>query len=124
MQNKKKIKLAILEDNKISQKHFLEFAKSQSFEISAISENSSQLLDQIKASPPDAFLLDLVIPEEDTFSLIHRLKKLYPDLPIIVCSGLREEHIVEKALKAGCFDYIFKPFEEERLAESVIKAVA
>ncbi len=119
-----KIKLAILEDNEIFKQAFLEFSKKYSFEVIAFSKSSKDLLKQIEGERPQAIILDLVIPEEDTLELIQTIKKLYPDLAIIVCSSLREEHIVHRALKAGCFDYIFKPFKEEALAQSIKNTVA
>lgn len=80
-------------------------------------------MQQIQNKKPQVVILDLVIPEEDVLNLIQTIKALHPKLPLIVCSSLREEHIVFKILKAGCFDYIFKPFEEKQLAESIQKAV-
>ena len=68
-------------------------------------------------------LLDLVVPEEDTLSLIGKIKSLYSDIPIIACSSLTEENIISKALKAGCYDYICKPFKEKELLEAIKSAV-
>ena len=120
----KKIKLLVLEDNEIFQKSFLELSEKHSFEILGLSKTAKDLLQQIKDKKPQVAILDLVIPEENVLDLIQTIKNLYPELPLIVCSSLREEHVVSKVLKAGCFDYIFKPFEENRLVESIQKAIA
>lgn len=118
------IKLLVLEDNEIFQKSFLELSKRHSFEILGLSKTAKDLLQQIQDKKPQVVILDLVIPEEDVLTLIQTIKSLYPEIPLIVCSSLKEEHVVSKVLKAGCFDYIFKPFEEKQLAESIQKAVA
>ena len=120
----KKIKLLILEDNEVLQKSFLEFSEKYSFQLVGLSKTSKDFLQQIKEKKPQVLLLDLVIPEENTLELIQTIRDLHPKLPLIVCSSLREDHIVSKALKAGCFDYIFKPFKEEDLSEAIKKAVA
>ena len=117
-----KIKLLILEDSKILQKSFLEFSEKYSFQIVGLSKTSKDLLQQIKEKKPQVLLLDLIIPEEDTMKLIQTIKDLYPKLPLIVCSSLREDHVVSKVLKAGCFDYIFKPFKEDELSKAIKKA--
>lgn len=119
-----KIKLLILEDNKIFQKSFLEFSKKYSFQIVGFSETSREFLKYIKDNKVQVAILDLVIPEENTLELIQTIKKDYPDLPLIVCSSLREDYIVSKVLQAGGFDYIFKPFKEEDLSLAIRKAVA
>ncbi|MCZ0931689.1 MAG: response regulator [Oligoflexia bacterium] len=119
-----KIKLLVLEDNETFQKVFLELSQQSDFEVMGFCKNSEDLLEQIKVKNPQVILIDLVIPEENTLTLIEKLKSLYPQLPLIACSSLTEETVVSKALKAGCFDYIFKPFKEEDFMESIKSAVA
>ena len=119
-----KIKLLVFEDSELFREAFLELSKKYSFEILGFSQSSKDLLRQIEEKNPQAVILDLVVPEEDTFELIQNIKNRDPKLSIIACSSLKEDHIVSKALKAGCFDYIFKPFEEEDLAQSIKNAVA
>ena len=119
-----KIKVLVLEDNEIFQKNILEISNKYNFEIVGLSKTVKDLLQQIRDKQVQVVLLDLIIPEENVLDLIQTVKRLYPDLPLIVCSSLKEEHIVSKVLKAGCFDYIFKPFTEEHLVESIKKAVA
>ena len=119
-----KIKVLVLEDNEIFQKSFLELSERHCFEILGLSQTAEELLQQIKNKNPEVVILDLVIPEGDVLELIQTVKGLYPELPLIVCSSLKEETVVSRALEAGCFDYIFKPFEEEQLAESIKRAVA
>ena len=117
------IKLLILEDNEIFQKNFLELSKKHSFEVVGLSKTAKDLLKQLKEKQVQVVILDLVIPEENILELIHNIKAFYPDLPLIVCSSLTEDHIVSKVLKAGCFDYIFKPFKEEDLVQAIKNAV-
>ena len=119
-----KIKVLVLEDNEIFQENFKELSEKHSFEVLGFSKTAKDLLQQIKDKKPEVLILDLVIPEENVLDLIQNIKKSYPDIPLIACSSLKEDHIVSKVLKAGCFDYIFKPFKEEQLVESIKKAVA
>ena len=119
-----KIRLLILEDNKTFQKVFLEFSQRSVFEVIGFCENSKELLNKIEETKPQVILIDLVLPEENTLILIEKLKSLYPQIPLIACSSLRNENVVSRVLKAGCFDYISKPFKEEDFIESVKNAVA
>lgn len=119
-----KIKLLVLEDNEIFREAFLKLAEKYSIQVLGLSKSAKELLKQIEEKKPQVVVLDLVIPEEDILDLIQTIKNLYPDLPLIACSSLREDHIVSRVLKAGCFDYIFKPFKEEDLIASIKKAVA
>ena len=120
----KKIKVLFLEDNDIFQENFKELSKKYSFEVLGFSKTAVNFLQQIKEKKPEVLILDLVIPEENILELIENIKISYPEIPLIACSSLKEDHIVSKVLKAGCFDYIFKPFEERQFVEAIQKAVA
>ena len=118
------IKILIFEDNEAYQKIFAGLAKKLGFEITAFCKNSKELLDQMKLKPVQAVLVDLVVPEEDSLALIKKIRRLYPEIPVIVCSSLTEDAVVSKALKAGCYDYIFKPFKEKEFVKSIKNATA
>lgn len=75
----------------------------------------------IKQEKPKALILDLVIPGQDVLQFMKQTKQEYPHIGIIVCSSLKEEHIVSRVLEAGCFDYIFKPLKEQKLFLSLEK---
>lgn len=67
----------------------------------------------------DLVLLDLVMPDmggEDTFDI---LKKLKPDVNVLLSTGYNENEVVLKLLKSGCKDYIQKPFTLDKLMEKL-----
>lgn len=119
-----KIKILVLEDNQIFQENFKELSERHSFEVVGFSKTAKDLIQQVKEKKPKVLILDLVIPEENVLELIQTIKKSYPEIPLIACSSLKEDHVVSRVLKAGCFDYVFKPFKEEQLVESIKKAAA
>jgi two-component system response regulator AtoC len=73
-------------------------------------------------APPDAVLLDLVIPEPDGFEVLERLHAGAPALPVIVTSALSEAEAVVRAMRLGAADYLPKPFEVAEL-ELVLRRV-
>ena len=119
-----KIKLFLIEDNSSWRKHLHLFAKKHQIDLVGEAWQTTDVLTKIKNLAPNVILLDMVIPQQDAFKLIETLKQEAPQIPLIAYSTLKEEHIVAQALQAGCFDYIVKPFEEERLLQSIEKAVA
>ena len=119
----KKIKLLVIEDTEIIRKNFQHIAKEHQFEIVGETDELKDALKIIADKQPDVAILDLVLPEQDIMEFIQAIKKQSPNLPLIACSSLRDEHIMADVLQAGCFDYIVKPFEEKRLVESIQTAV-
>ena len=120
---KQKIKLLVIEDTDIFRKALRQMAGACQFEIVGETDGLEGALEIIESKGPDAVILDIVLPEQDTMELIKILRERFPGLPLIACSTLKEEHIAGDVLQAGCFDYIVKPFEEKRLMSALQSAV-
>ena len=71
----------------------------------------------------DLVLMDINMPEMDGYEATRELKKLYPELPIIAQTANAVEGDLEKALDAGCNDYISKPIKKEVLLASIEKYI-
>lgn len=57
---------------------------------------------------PDAVLLDLSLPDSQGVATIDAMRKLHPDLPVVVFTGLNDEAVGVAAVKRGCQDYLVK----------------
>lgn len=63
----------------------------------------------------DAVITDILMPNVDGLTLIQRLKKTNPDVPIIVITANTNLEVAIEALKEGAYDYITKPFKNDEL---------
>ena len=55
-------------------------------------DSRKKLEEQVEAERPDLVVVDLMTEHEDTgFTICYRLKKLYPDLPVIIATGVASE---------------------------------
>ena len=120
----KPIKILLVEDHKLTRKTFSFLAEKNQFQIIGEASEGAEALSLIRDQKPNVVILDLVLPKQNALELISQIKKEFSHLPIVACSSLREEHIVNQILEAGCFDYIFKPFTEQRFVQSMERAVA
>jgi two-component system KDP operon response regulator KdpE len=77
-------------------------------------ETASQALDLAAVRPPDAAIVDLVLPDGDGVDVTRRLRE-WSEMPILVLSAVGEEDQKVKALAAGADDYITKPFGTREL---------
>jgi len=77
-------------------------------------ETASQALDLAAVRPPDAAIVDLVLPDGDGVEVTRRLRE-WSDMPILVLSAVGEEEQKVRALEAGADDYITKPFGTREL---------
>jgi len=77
-------------------------------------ETGSQALDLAAVRPPDAAIVDLVLPDLDGIAVTRTLRE-WSDMPILVLSAVGEEEQKVRALEAGADDYVTKPFGTREL---------
>jgi two-component system KDP operon response regulator KdpE len=80
----------------------------------ATAETKSEALDAVSVRPPDAMVLDLVLPDGSGVDVCNEVRA-WSSLPIIVLSAVGDEREKVRALDAGADDYITKPFGTEEL---------
>jgi two-component system, OmpR family, KDP operon response regulator KdpE len=71
-------------------------------------------LDAASVRPPDAIVLDLMLPDGSGVDVCRELRR-WTDLPIVVLSAIGDEREKVRALDAGADDYVTKPFGTEEL---------
>jgi two-component system KDP operon response regulator KdpE len=75
----------------------------------ATAATAQEALDAVAVRPPDAAILDLVLPDGDGVEVCASIRR-WSELPIIVLSAVGEEAEKVRALEAGADDYVTKPF--------------
>jgi two-component system, OmpR family, KDP operon response regulator KdpE len=73
-----------------------------------------EALDLAALQPPDAGIIDLLLPDMDGVELCRRLRE-WTDVPLIVLSAVGDEDAKVRALAAGADDYVTKPFGPREL---------
>ena len=71
-------------------------------------------LDAVAVRPPDAMVLDLVLPDGSGVDVVKDLRR-WSGLPVLVLSAVGDEREKVRALDAGADDYVTKPFGAEEL---------
>jgi len=108
-----KQKIYAVEDDAALQQLYI-YALENEFECRCFDEGESlfEVLSSNKNNSPDLILLDIMLPGEDGFTILSRLKddKATAHIPIIIISAKGEEISKVKGLNLGADDYISKPF--------------
>ena len=89
-----------------------------SFALTTSGKETYKLLEKVT---PDIILLDVMLPDEDGFSICKKLKikKSTTDIPILFLTAKNDTADKIKGFKVGAVDYITKPFEELEVIERV-----
>jgi two-component system nitrogen regulation response regulator GlnG len=86
--------------------------------------NAATLWRWVSQGEGDVVITDVVMPDENAFDLIPRIKKVRPDLPIIVMSAQNTLMTALSAAEKGAYEYLPKPFDLNELVSIVGRALA
>jgi DNA-binding NtrC family response regulator len=84
-----------------------------------ICSDSRNVLNMIKESLPSLVLLDLTMPYKSGEVLLTEIKDLYPDLPVLIITGINELSTAVECMKNGASDYLVKAIENRKLLSAV-----
>lgn len=86
-------------------------------------EDSRQVMSVLKNNAVGVVLLDITMPHLSGLDLLPLISEEYPEIAVIMISGLNNADAAVSALKAGAFDYFVKTTEEDRLIEGVKRTI-
>ena len=86
--------------------------------------NAATLWRWVSQGEGDVVITDVVMPDENAFDLIPRMKKLRPDLPIIVMSAQNTLMTALTAAEKGAYEYLPKPFDLNEVVAVVGRALS
>ena len=90
-----------------------------------LAANYNQALNEIDKKLPDVAIIDVKLDkgDNDGLELLSHIKTKNKDIPVIIITGHANIEMAIKALKAGAFEFIEKPFNQERLLNFINRAV-
>ena len=88
--------------------------RNAGFEVDSAG-TKEEALDALSHRPPDAVLLDLVLPDGSGVDVCRQVRE-WSHVPIVVVSAVGDEREKVRALDAGADDYVTKPFGSQELA--------
>ncbi|MFH1287709.1 MAG: response regulator [bacterium] len=116
-------KILIVDDSMFMRK-ILKDILSDKYQI-VEAESGSTAKKMIKEEKPDLILLDVIMPEgeEEGISVLKNTIKTMPKAKIIMVTAVGQDSIIEECKKSGAVDYIIKPFDREKVVNTVEKHV-
>jgi len=95
--------------------------KRDGYEVTTAADGE-QALAVLQKTPVHVVVTDMVMPKVGGMELLKRVGADYPDVPVILITAHGTVDSAVTALKAGAFDYITKPFEQDELRKVIAKA--
>lgn len=90
-----------------------------SIKVIAEADNGSFLLNMLKDIHPDVVLLDIQMPVMDGIVTLPQLKKLYPDIKVIMLTMMDDKSMITKLMELGANSYLTKTSDCEIIIEAI-----
>ena len=72
---------------------------------------------------PDLVTLDITMPNKDGIQALKEIKAADPNATCVMCSAMGQQSMVIDAIQSGAKDFIVKPFQADRVIESIRKVL-
>ncbi len=96
--------------------------QSKGYEV-VTAEDGAAALQAVPRERPAVILMDLSMPRMNGMDALPELKRLDPELPVIICTAHADLATAVRAMKLGAYDYLTKPFDVELLILTLERAV-
>ena len=111
-------KILYVEDDPIAREAVIMWLELAGFEVD-LANDGLEGVEKAIAGRPDIILMDLQMPIMNGFEATAEIKKLYPNVPIVVQTAYTIDEEREKSKKAGCDGFISKPIKPVELFAAI-----
>ena len=115
-------RILVVDDEDIVIKSCMRILEGGDYQIES-ARDGREALRKVEDNPYDILILDIMMPNLGGLEVLRRIKEAYPNVDVIMITGLSQIDTAVQAMKLGAFDYISKPFEPDELKLVVERAL-
>jgi AmiR/NasT family two-component response regulator len=117
------MRILIAEDETIIRLDLRQMLEKAGFDVCGEAKDGEEAVTLARTLEPDLVLLDVKMPKLDGIDAARRILEERP-IPIVMVTAYGEEELVSRAVEAGVFGYLVKPFRETDLLPAIATARA
>ena len=115
--------ILLVDDDRMSLESIEFLLKSNEIDHLFPCEDPRQVLEILENRRVELILLDLVMPYVSGQDLLRDISERFPEIPVIVITGVRELETGIECMQTGAYDYLAKPVDENRMIYAIRRAV-
>ncbi len=112
------MKLLIVDDSSAMRKTIERHLNGYDLQIVGTARNGREALEMVKSENPDCVTLDITMPEMDGITCLENMKKIKPEIKVMIITALSDKHTGIVAIEKGARGFLFKPVDPTDLAEA------
>lgn len=113
------MKILIVDDSSFMTLICKQTLEKAGFEVVGEAYDGLEAVEKAQKLTPDLVIMDIALPKKNGFEATQLILESAPGTKVLAISAVEEEWVREKALKAGCSDFLAKPFETTHLLEII-----
>jgi two-component system, response regulator PdtaR len=117
------VRILIAEDETIIRMDLRSLLEGAGFEVCGEARDGEEAIELARSAQPDLAVLDVKMPRLDGIEAARRILEERP-IPIVMVTAYGERELVARAVEAGVFGYLVKPFREQDLLPAIRTARA
>ena len=117
------MRILIAEDETIIRLDLRDLLERAGFEVCAEAKDGEEATELARSEQPDLAVLDVKMPKLDGIEAARRILEERP-IPIVMLTAYGQDEVVARAVSAGVFGYVVKPFREQDLLATIQTALA
>ena len=117
-------KILIVDDAAFMRMMIKDILTKNGYQVVGEAADGAQAIEKYKECTPDLITMDITMPEMDGITALKEIKKVNPNVKVIMCSAMGQQAMVIDAIQAGARDFIVKPFQADRVLEAISKALS
>jgi response regulator NasT len=117
------MRILVAEDETIIRLDLRELLERAGFEVCAEARDGEEAVALARSERPDLAVLDVRMPRLDGIEAARRILEERP-IPIVMVTAYGQDELVSRAVEAGVFGYLVKPFREQDLVPAIRAARA
>ncbi|MGE4506515.1 MAG: response regulator [Desulfovibrionaceae bacterium] len=117
-----KIRLLLVDDERDFLIAYARRLSRRNVDVS-VAGGGREAVEAVKAAPFDAVVLDIMMPGMNGVETLRQLKRVAPDLPVIILTGHVNADVLDQVIGDGAFDYLLKPVGVDELYFKVQDAI-
>lgn len=116
-------KILIVDDAAFMRMMLKDILTKNGFEVVGEASNGLEAVEMYKTLSPDLVTMDITMPQCDGIEALKQIIAINAGANVVMCSAMGQQAMVIESIQSGAKDFIVKPFQPDRVLESIRKVL-
>lgn len=116
---KKDVTVLLVDDNDVTREVLRVVLRNEGYNVVGEAKDGGSGLDMALKLRPNVIMLDVVMPRVSGLSVLPKFRDMLPDTRVLLVTASHDQETVTEAVKAGIHGFILKPFNAQKIIDSM-----